>query len=138
VIALRSTINIRHPLAEGDERSRREARSEEARRLRREHARANRAWMEIGAADLVRRGPYLVDPDSGELFQRRRNVYANGTPNGPINEFGVSAFWVDDDGEPQFVGPPASGPKAIDDLTRTRAERQHPRARSTSKGRGRR
>ena len=125
-------------LYQGTDEDRRTARSKEARRQRLARARANGAWRELAPTDLVPRGRYLVDPDSGALYQRRRNVYANGLPTGPVNDFGVSAFWVDDDGEPQFVGPPASGPKTIEDLTRTQAERERRRARSTSKGRGRR
>jgi hypothetical protein len=123
-----STIGNRNPVAEGDEQDRRAARAAESRRLRLAHARANAAWPEITATDLVARGPFLVDPETGDLFQRRRHVYPNGRPEGPINDSDVSAFWVDDDGEPRFVGPPASGPKTIDDLTRKRIEGDQRRA----------
>ena len=126
MVAWRSLVGLRHPF-DGSDHDRRAAAAEESRTLRLAHARANSAWTEINESDLVRRGLYLVCPDTGELFQRRRNVYANGLPSGPVNDSDVSAFWVNGDGEPCFVGPPASGPRTIEHLVRRQTARRRGR-----------
>ena len=124
VVGLRSVFGIHDPLVEGSHESRRAAEAEERRRLRLEHARGNPRWTEIAPTDLVRRGPFLVDAETGELFQRRRHVYANGTPTGPINEADCRRSGSMRTGEPIFVGQPASGPKTIEELTRRQADRE--------------